>query len=90
MKLYLDVFKKPITKTEVVTAIKTMLDAKRIDTMLFVRRIGWSYHKASTVIRLLEDADVISLMHNNKRTILLNDIDMATNAALRQLRKGNA
>lgn len=89
MKLYVEAFKKPITKTEVMTAVKLMIDTKRIDNMLLCRRLGWGYAKAAAVIRLFEDADVISLMHNNKRSILLKDVDMANNAALRQLRKGN-
>lgn len=89
MKLYTDAFKKPITKTEVMTAVKLMVDTKRVDSMLFTRRLGWGYAKVSTVIRLFEDADVVSLTYRNKRTILLKDVDMANNAALRQLKKGN-
>jgi hypothetical protein len=89
MKLYTDAFKKPITKTDVMTAVKLMIDTKRADVFLFSRRMGWGYAKASAVIRLFEDADVISIRHRNKHTILLRDVDMANNAALRQLRKGN-
>lgn len=90
MKLYTDVFKKPIKKEEVAAVVRQIVSENRPTSSFITRRFGFGYAKASVIIRLLEDADVISLMHRGKRTVLIKDVDGAVNASLRQLRKGNA
>lgn len=91
MKVYTDVFKKPLDKKEVVTAIMVIIMGKSVSASLLQRQMKIGYGKAATIIRLLEDAGVVSEQFDIKpRTILINRVDSATNAALRQLRKGNA
>lgn len=86
---YVDVFKKPISKQEVAIAVREIIAANKPGTLFIVRRLRFGYAKASAIMSLLEDAGVVSLTHNNKRTILLKNTDAAINAALRQLKKGN-
>lgn len=93
MKIYTDAFKKPITQADVRTAVVIILQKKQADAFMLTRSIkGFGPAKASTVIRLLEDAQVISEQFNSDttpRVILLKNEDAAINAALRQLKKGN-
>lgn len=94
MKIYTDTFKKPITQAEVRTAVVMILKRKQADPFMLGRTIkGFGPGKANTVIRLLEDAGVISEQNGANylpRTILLKNEDAAINAALRQLKKGNS
>ena len=90
MKIYTDAFKKPIKPAEVRTAVIVILKAKRVDAITLTRSIkGFGLTKANTIIRLLEDATVVSDQWHGPRKILLKNEDAAINAALRQLRKGN-
>lgn len=89
MKSYTDVFKHPITKDQVITAVQLIVGTNDPRTMYITRRLGIGYGKASAIMELLEDAGVVSLVHNRKRTVILRSPDTATNAALRQLKKGN-
>lgn len=94
MKIYLDAFNKPITQADVRTAVVVILQKKQADAFMLTRSIkGFGPAKANTVIRLLEDAQVISEQFGGQsipRTILLKNEDAAINAALRQLKKGNS
>lgn len=90
MKAYRDVFGNPLPKTHVEAAARLIVQTKRATTSLLTRRLGWGYGKAFRTMELLEDAGVVSLMHNSRRAILLKNEDAAVNAALRQLKKGKA
>lgn len=89
MKTYTDVFAKPINKNEVTAAVRLLVNTNDPRTMSIVRRLGYGYGKASAIMELLEDAGVVSLARNRQRTLILKTPDIAINAALRQLRKGN-
>lgn len=89
MKAYTDVFAQPIDKNHVAAAVRLIVSTNDPRTMFITRRLGIGYGKASAIMELLEDAGVVSLVHNRKRSVILKSPDTAINAALRQLRKGN-
>lgn len=90
MKAYTDVFNKPLASDDVALAVQVITTAKRRPTSsLLQRRLGWGYGKVLRVYELLEDANVVGPQRSDAtRTLLLKRQDAATNAALRQLRKG--
>lgn len=89
MKPYRDVFGNPLTKQDVMLAVQTIIETKRATSSLFQRRLRWGYGKILRVYELLEDAGVVGLQRSDAtRPIILKDQAQATNAALRQLRKG--
>ena len=90
-KLYVDMFKKPITKADVQLVIRVLMLKGMVQPMTIQRSTKMGLQKVSVIIRLLEDADVISIPGlNGRRSLYLRDESQATNAALRQLRKGNS
>lgn len=90
MRAYTDAFKKPLDKHEVAAVVRQMVIEKRTTTSFITRRFGMGYAKASAIMTLIEDSGVVSLMTNGKRQVIYNDVDIAVNAALRQLKKGVA
>lgn len=89
MKRYTDVFKKPLDKQEVATAIMVIIMGKTASPSALQRKMRIGYGKAATILQLLEDAGVVSKVDGKPRSILINRVDSATNAAFRQLRKAN-
>ena len=85
MKQYTDVFKKPLDKKEVATVVMVVVMQKTTSVIEVQRYINIGAGKLNKIFQLLEDAGVIS---SEPRSILLNRVDAATNAALRQLKKG--
>lgn len=92
MKVYTDVFKKPLSVDDVRTAAAVMVQSKRPSMYTLQRRMGMGAGKAMVMVRLLEDAGVITELTKAQpdRTVILKSEPAAVNAALRQLRKGNA
>lgn len=91
MKLYVDAFKKPISKEDVMLVVQVMTSKGLVQPNAVQRHTGLGLTKVKVIYRLLEDADVISIPGlNGRRSLHLRDNTQATNAALRQLRKGNA
>lgn len=92
MKVYTDVFKKPLSVTDVRTAAAVMVQSKRPSMYTLQRRMGMGAGKAMVMVRLLEDAGVITELTRARpdRTVILKSEPAAINAALRQLKKGNA
>lgn len=88
MKAYTDVFKKPITKEDVQLAVRVVVTNRSASPSLLQRQMKIGYGKASTLIQVMEDAQIIGKVDNKPRTIILGRLDIATNAALRQLNKG--
>lgn len=90
MKAYTDIFNKPINKDDVVLAVRVITGYHKNPTAsLLQRRLSWGYGKVSRVYELLEDAGVVGLQRSNTtRPLILKDAAQATNAALRQLKKG--
>ena len=85
MKPYTDVFKKPLDKKEVATVVMVVIMQKTTSVIEVQRYINIGAGKLNKIFQLLEDAGVIT---SEPRSILLNRVDAATNAAFRQLRKG--
>ena len=85
MKPYTDVFKKPLDKKEVATVVMVVIMQKTTSVIEVQRYINIGAGKLNKIFQLLEDAGVIS---SEPRSILLNRVDAATNAAFRQLKKG--
>lgn len=90
MKPYTDIFKKPLKSDDVRLAIQVITTSNRRPTSsLLQRRLGWGYGKVLRMYELLEDANVVGPVGRDAtRTLLLKKQDAATNAALRQLKKG--
>lgn len=91
-KLYLDVFKKPLSVSDVRTAATVIVQSKRPSMYTLQRKMGMGAGKAMVMIRLLEDAGIITELTKQRpdRSVILRSEPAAVNAALRQLRKGNA
>ena len=85
MKQYTDVFKKPLDKKEVATVVMVVVMQKTTSVIEVQRYVNIGAGKLNKIFQLLEDAGVIS---SEPRSILLNRVDAATNAAFRQLKKG--
>lgn len=85
MKSYTDVFKKPLDKKEVATVVMVVVMQKTTSVIEVQRYINIGAGKLNKIFQLLEDAGVLS---SAPRSILLNRVDAATNAAFRQLKKG--
>jgi len=91
MKIYTDVFKKPVTVDDVRTATAVIVRSNKVSPSLLQRQMKMGYGKSATIIRLLEDAGVVTEQSNTKpRSLIFKNEATAINAALRQLRKGNA
>lgn len=89
MKAYTDVFGKPLTKQDIQLAVQVITEHGKATSSLLVRRLKWGYGKSLAVYEVLQDALVVGLMRSDTtRPIILRDQTMATNAALRQLKKG--
>jgi len=85
MKTYTDVFKKPLDKKEVATVVMVVIMQKTTSSVQIQRYVNIGTGKLLKILQLLEDAGVLS---PEPRSILLNRVDAATNAAFRQLKKG--
>lgn len=85
MKPYTDIFKKPLDKQEIATVIMVIVMQKTTSPAKIQRFVNVGTGRLSKIMQLLEDAGVIS---PEPRSILLNRVDAATNAAFRQLKKG--
>lgn len=90
-KLYTDVFKKPLTVLDVTNAATVISQSKRPTAYTLQRSMGMGAGKAMAMIRLLEDAGVITEISKGHpdRSVIFKSGPTAVNAALRQLRKGN-
>lgn len=87
MKPYTDIFKQPITIDDVRLAVQVLVSMNSASPSLLQRRMKIGYGKAATILRLLEDARVVSAVTSKPRVLILKHEAAATNAALRQLRK---
>ena len=88
MKAYTDIFKQPIKKDEVSLAVAVVVRNGQASPSLLQRQMKIGYGKAATLIKLLADVGVVSDIANKPRMVVLKNEAQATNAALRQLKKG--
>lgn len=89
MKAYTDIFGNRLTKDDVALAVQVIASAQKVSSSLLQRSLGWGYGKISHTYELLEDAGVVGPVRTDStRQLILKDAAQATNAALRQLKKG--
>lgn len=89
MKPYTDIFRKPVKKDEVELAARLIVGTGKASPDFLRRTMKLGFGKSATILRLLEDAQVVSGMVGKPRTVLLTNASSAVNAALRQLKKGS-
>lgn len=87
MRAYTDIFKQPLDKEQVVVAIRWMIAENSASPSMLQRKMRIGFAKAATILRLLEDAGVITKASDKPRSLIIKRVDMATNAALRQLKR---
>lgn len=93
MKPYRDLFGNPLAKQDVSMAVQAAVMTDKISAFTLSRATGLAVGKAGKILRLLEDAKVITPAVNEQgiyRVILkgFNNHAAAVNAAFRQLKKG--
>lgn len=86
---YVDIFKKPVSVKEVRLAVQVVVTNNNASASLLQRSMKIGFGKAATLLKLMEDAQVITPNMGTRRTVILRQQETATNAALRQLKKGN-
>lgn len=85
---YTDIFGKPLTTKDVIIAVKIVTKFNNPKPIHLSRTMKIGNGKATQIITLLQDAGVVSGPDTQIKRVLLTDPDQATNAALRQLKKG--
>lgn len=88
MKPYRDVFGNPLSKKDVQTAVAVTVRTNNPYPSNLQRHMKIGYGKAARLSTLLYDAGVTTSTSKTPRTVILKDEIQATNAALRQLKKG--
>lgn len=83
MKAYRDLFGKKLHKSDVTQAVIHTVRTGKVSSFHLTRSMGIGFFKASRLIKLLEDAHVVTADR-----VLLKE-DAALNAAFRQLKKGS-
>lgn len=87
MKAYKDLFGKKLHKADVTQAVIHTVRSGKVSSMHLTRSMGIGFFKASRLIKLLADANVVTADQDNRRVLLKEDA--ALNAAFRQLKKGS-
>jgi len=88
MKTYTDLFNQPLTKEDVRLAVAVTVRTGNPYPSNLQRRMKIGYGKAARLSKLLYDAGVTTDTSKTPRTVILKSEEQATNAALRQLKKG--
>ena len=88
MKAYTDIFNQPISKDDVRMAVAVTVRTGNPYPSNLQRRMKIGYGKAARLVKVLADAGVTSDRNKSPRYVILKDEVQATNAALRQLKKG--
>jgi len=88
MKGYTDVFGKPLKKNDVALAVQATVNYTTINAMALNRSTRLGIIKSANILRLLENANVVSASKDGNRSVTLRNHASALNAALRQLKKG--
>lgn len=88
MKPYRDAFGNPLSKKDVTLVANVVTQHQYITVMGLQRDTQLGVAKCERILRLLQDAKVITAGSKNGRAVILKDPAQATNAALRQLKKG--
>lgn len=88
MKRYTDIFKKPITKDDVELAVSIIVTLNKANSRTLYQYMKIGISKANRILGLLEDAGVVTPKLDGTRKVILKNQAGATNAALRQLKRG--
>lgn len=89
MKPYRDVFGNLLTKQDVMTAVAVTVRTGNPYPSNLQRQMKIGFAKAARLVKVLSDAGVTSGASVSPRLVILKDEAQATNAALRQLKKGH-
>lgn len=88
-KPYRDAFGNPLYKKDVIATVQFVLSTSQPSPMLLSRHLNCGYGKAIRLLSVLHHANVITGPSKTKPSaVIIKGIDQATNAALRQLKKG--
>lgn len=87
-KPYRDVFGNPLTKQDVKTAVAIVVRSDNPYLTNLQRQMKVGYGKALRLLNVLYQAGVINGPDASPRAVILKNEEQATNAALRQLKKG--
>lgn len=88
MRPYRDAFGNPITKQDVMQAVAIVVRTGNPWPSNLHRKLKIGYAKAARLVKVLSDAGVTSEPDVSPQVVILRDEAQATNAALRQLKKG--
>lgn len=88
MKPYRDVFGNPLTKQDVKAAVAVVIQQDNPYPANLQRQLRIGYGKAIRLLSVLHHANVITGPDAKERGVILKNEEQATNAALRQLKKG--
>lgn len=89
--MYTDVFGKPLKKEDVAIAVQAVAMHGTVSAIALNRATRLGIGKCVNILRLLEQAKVVSPAENGQRKVILKGFGNhagALNAALRQLKKG--
>lgn len=90
MKGFTDVFGKPLKKEDVAMAVQAVVMNGTINAVTLNRATKLGIGKSANILKLLEQARVVSPAHDGQRMVILrgfNNHASALNAANRQLKK---
>lgn len=88
-KKYKDTFGKDLKTADVEAAVRLICQTKKPTTMLLTQYLKFGVAKSNKILKLLDDAKVTTTNEQGERVLVLRGAPAATNAALRQLKKGN-
>lgn len=88
MKPYRDAFGNNLPKRDVELAARFVAHTGKASATFMQRNLRFGYTKCVRLIELLADANVVTKSKNQPRAVILSNGDAATNAALRQLKRG--
>lgn len=91
MRLYRDVFGNPLKKDDVAMAVQAIVMNPTITAISLHRATRLGIGKSANILRLLEQAKVVTAAEDGTRQVILkgfNNHSAAINAAFRQLKKG--
>lgn len=87
-KPYRDTFGQKLTQQDVDRATRLILQYKKPTIMFLTRYLKFGVTKSKRILKVLEDAKVLTKNSAGEYTIVLKGEAQAVNAALRQLKKG--
>ena len=82
------IFSKPITKDDVRLAVQSIIVSGGASVTQLNRHTRLGLIKCTNILRMLQQAGVVTAAVDGKRGVILKDEQQALNAALRQFKRG--